>query len=290
MSTNPQELPAGIEWMHGHAEASAWLADLPRVIEECARQWNLRVGRPFDSAYVSVPLRAVTADGTEVVLKLQWPHRESEHEAAALMHWDGDGAIRLLEHDPGLDALLVERCVPGAPLSSIPQSEAMEVLADLLPRLWKPAGETFRPLAEEAAHWADELVKKWSIEDQPLEKRLREVTLEALDTLPSTQGEQVLLHQDLHGENILSAQREPWLVIDPKPLAGEREFGLASIVRSSEFGKEPDDVIYRLDTLSERLRLDRERGRLWSIAQTIAWSSGEHSAGHIETVTRLLDA
>ena len=46
----------------------------------------------------------------------------------------------------------------------------------------------------------------------------------------------MLVNQDLHADNILSATREPWLVIDPKPLAGEREFGVAAIVRGGELG------------------------------------------------------
>ncbi len=91
------------------------------------------------------------ADGTQAVLKVQKPHRESEHEAAALELWDGDGAIVLLDQDPEEHVLLLERCIPGTPLSEIGQEAALDVFVELLPRLWKPAGEPFRPLADEAA-------------------------------------------------------------------------------------------------------------------------------------------
>src|SRR5207237_10069895 len=91
--------------------------------------------------------------------------------------------------------------------------------------------------------------------------------LDALATLRSTQGEQILVHQDLHGDNVLRAARGPWLVIDPKPLVGEREFSLAPIVRSYDFGHGRKDVLKRLDRLTSALRLDRERARLWSMAQ-----------------------
>ena len=100
---------------------------------------------------------AVTADGVEAVLKIQQPDRESEHEATALELWGGDGAVRLLAHDPERHALLLERCVPGTPLASAGQEQALNVLVELLPRLWKPAGEPFRPLADEAAWWAEYL-------------------------------------------------------------------------------------------------------------------------------------
>jgi streptomycin 6-kinase len=233
---------------------------------------------------------AATANGEDAVLKVQKPHRESEHEAAALELWDGDGAVRLLAHDPERHALLIERCVPGRPLAETGAHAALDVFVDLLPRLWKPARKPFRPLAEEAAWWLDSLPSNWERFGRPFEQRLVDAGLEALRELPPTQGEQVLLHQDLHGENVLAAQREPWLAIDPKPLAGEREFGLAPIIRSFELGHCKRDVLHRLDRLSSELGLDRERARGWTIAQTLAWAfDSEYHATHLETVRWLLE-
>jgi hypothetical protein len=73
----------------------------------------------------------------------------------------------------------------------------LDVLAGLLPRLWKPAGEPFRPLAEEAAWWAGQVESEWESWARPFERRLLDAALDALATLPGTQGDQVLLHQDL---------------------------------------------------------------------------------------------
>jgi streptomycin 6-kinase len=219
------------------------------------------------------------------------PHRESEHEAAALELWAGDGAVRLLAHDPEKHALLLERCVPGTPLAEAGQDAALDVFVDLLPRLWKPAGAPFRPLAEEAAWWAGHLEETWEQAGKPFERRLLDAALEALRELPPTQGEQVLLHQDLHGDNVLAAQREPWLAIDPKPLAGEREFGLAPIVRSFELGHHRRDVVHRLDRLSSELGLDRERARGWAVGQTLAWAfDSTYHETHIDTVRWLVEA
>lgn len=75
----------------------------------------------------------------------------------------------------------------------------------------------------------------------------------------------------MHGDNVLGATREPWLAIDPKPLVGERELSLAPIIRGYEFGHSHTDVVYRLDKLTTALRLDRERCRLWALAQTLTW-------------------
>jgi streptomycin 6-kinase len=100
-----------------------------------------------------------------------------------------------------------------------------------------------------------------------------------------------LVHQDLHAENVLAAQREPWLAIDPKPLVGEHEFGVAALVRAFELGHSRRDVVHRLDRLSSDLGLDRERVRGWTIGQTLAWAyESEWLANHLETVRWLVEA
>jgi streptomycin 6-kinase len=120
---------------------------------------------------------------------------------------------------------------------------------------------------------------------------LVDAAAEFIAELADDQGEQVLLHQDLHGENVLAAEREPWLVIDPKPLVGEREFSLAPIIRSAELGHSQADVFHRLDRLSAELDLDRRRACRWAIAQTVAWSfDGSDARGHFEMARWLLAA
>jgi streptomycin 6-kinase len=227
----------------------------------------------------------------ETVLKVQWPHRESEHEAAALALWDGDGAVRLLAHDEDRHALLMERCRPGTELRELDADAALAVLARLLPRLWKPAGTPFRSLAEEAGWWAGYTRDEWNKAGRLFEEELVEAAVSTLEQLAPTQGEQVLIHQDLHAGNVLAAEREPWLVIDPKPLAGEREFALAPIIRSFELGHSERAVLHRLDTLTSELGLDRERARGWALGQTIAWSAAsEFQDRHIQTARWLLQA
>ncbi|MHB8642941.1 MAG: aminoglycoside phosphotransferase family protein [Gaiellaceae bacterium] len=234
-------------------------------IRAAVERWSLTLGEPYEQGAAGFTTRATLDDGTPAVLKLSTPHRESEHEGDALAAWNGNGAIRLLAQDG--NALLLERCEPGAPLASLGRDEALDVLIELLPRLWISAGEPFHTLADEAAWWVPQLPQT----------KLGDAAREAITALAPTQGEQVLLHQDLHGDNVLAARREPWLVIDPKPLVGEREFAVAPIVRSFEFGHTKRDVLHRFDRLTAELGLDRERARGWTIAQTVAWSS---SASH----------
>ncbi len=285
------ELPAGLTWLRSRDAGGAWLESLPELVARCRERWSLVLGDPFDDSHVSLVLPATRPDGSAAVLKLQFPHPESTHEAAALAHWDGNAAARLFEHDPEHHALLLERCVPGAHLSGVGAEEALNVLVGLLPRLWKPAGAPFTSLAAEATGWAKRLPETWERAGRPFERSLVDAAAETLDALAGSQGESVLLHQDLHGDNVLRAEREPWLAIDPKPLAGEREFGVAPIVRSYELGHGRELVLRRLDRLCAELGLDRERARGWAFAQALAWAFDGDVAlpRHVETARWLLE-
>jgi streptomycin 6-kinase len=260
-----------------------WLPRVPELVTACCEEWGLRLGDPYPQGAAGYAVRVELPDGTPAVLKLSNPHRESEREADALERWGGDGAVLLLARDDERQALLLERCDPGTVLAERPAHEALDVLIGLLPRLWK-SGDGFRPLADESALWIEQ------IERDVADETLKDVALGYLRELAPTQGEQVLVHQDLHGENVLAAQREPWLTIDPKPLAAEREFAAAPIIRSFELGHSKRDALNRLDRLSSELGLDRERVRGWTIAQTIAWSGGsDYIDEHMQTVRWLLE-
>ncbi|NES28769.1 aminoglycoside phosphotransferase [Micromonospora terminaliae] len=285
------EIPERLRWTERLPAGQAWLATLPDRLAECVVRWDLRIGPPFAYAFASLAVPADLPDGTRAVLKLQYPDDDSVHEATALAHWAGRGAIRLLAHDAERRALLVERCVPGTPLHGLPPDAALDVAVGLLPRLGVPAGPPFTPLAEEAAGWAERMPAKWERLNRPFERRLLDTALGLLADLVPSQGEQVLVNQDLHAGNVLAATREPWLVIDPKPLVGEREFAAVPLVRGPELGHSPAAVRHRLDRLSAGLGLDRERVRGWAVVHTLAWSMGEDEVfpHQVETVRWLLD-
>ena len=284
-------IPPRLRWLEASDEGRRWLSAVPGLVAACAERWGLDLGEPYADGHVSLTAPATTADGRAAVLKVQFPHRESEHEADALARWDGDGAVHLLAHDTARHALLIERCTPGTHLAGEGGDAALTVFAELLPRLWKPAGQPFTPLADEAARWAADLPRRWEAAGTPFEQQLLDAAVEALVHLASSQGEQVLLHQDLHGDNVLRAERESWLAIDPKPLTGEREAGLAPIVRSYELGHSRPDVLHRLERLTSELGLDRERARGWALGQTLAWAFDGTAvrANHVETARWLTD-
>lgn len=280
-----------MRWLENSPEGREWLRELPRRAAECSARWELSLEAPYPNSFVSIVYPALRRDGSRAVLKIQYPHHESDHEHDALRLWNGEGAVRLFDYDAEHHALLLERCEPGDPLSRVGVDEALQVYSSLLPRLWVAAGAPFASLADEAQSWIAGLPESWESAGRPVDIRLLDLALESLDRLRTTQGPQVLVHQDLHGGNILRAQREPWLVIDPKPLAGEREFSLAPIVRGAEFGHTRTAVVRRLDTLAAALGVDRERARLWTLGQALAWGCDrEHITDALETARWLSEA
>jgi streptomycin 6-kinase len=280
----------GLAWCTASPEGRAWLARLPGLVDASTAAWSLTLAEPFPYAFASLAFPAERPDGSPAVLKIACPDRECGHEAAALELLDGAGAVRLLAFDADSRALLLERAEPGTPLKELEPDRALDVLIDLLPRLWKPAGAPFRSVADEAAWWAGSLPGDYERAGRPFDPRILEAALEAIATLSGSQGEQVLVNQDMHADNVIRARREPWLLIDPKPLTGEREFGIAAIVRGHELGHSREAVLHRLDRLCRELYLDRERARGWALAQTIAWAIDDDGAeeGHVEVARWLM--
>jgi streptomycin 6-kinase len=268
----------------GEDGGAEWLARLPQLVRECAQGWSLVLGEPYGEGVTSVCVRATSPTGGPAVLKVAFPHEESEHEADALRAWSGVGAVRLLDADPDSNALLLERCEPGTPLSTLEPDDALDVAAALIPRLWVPAGEPFERLEDAAQGWIDHMTVAFDELEVRFDAGLLEEALDALRDLAPAQGEQVLVSQDLHAGNILSAEREPWLAIDPKPLVGEREFSVAALIRGRELGTDRSSVWWRFDRLTGELGLDRSRVRGWAIAHTLAWGFDEN--GYDEEMIR----
>ena len=264
-------IPSALKWLEESETGREWLRELPSRVTACAGRWKLNLESPYQESFVSIVFPVTCSDGSPAVLKIQWPHSESDHEADALRRWNGQGVVRLFDYDPEHHALLLERCEPGDHLSRIGGEEALDVFAALLRPTWIKAGEPFRSLVDEANDWIEQLPLSWERTGRPFEKALLEAAQAALDKVSRTQSEQVLVNQDLHADNVLRAQREPWLAIDPKPVVGERELSLAPIIRGHAFEHSREAAIYRLDKLTSELQLDRERARLWALGQTLAW-------------------
>jgi streptomycin 6-kinase len=292
-------LTQGLEWWRDVPGGSAWLDSLPSIVDACEDRWSLRVGPALEGQNVSHVRAVDLPDGTPAVLKINALEPESEHEADALRLWDGRGAVRLLGYHESTRALLLERCCPGTQLWSVEDDEeATRIAAQALRRIWRapPEGHRFRLLSEEAAWWADKLPADWDALGGPFERRLIDEAVAACLELALDQADEVVLHQDFHGGNVLRAEREPWLVIDPKPLVGEPAFDAGSLARDRRWllGQQGDEarIRRRLDLLASELELDRERVRRWGIAHALIWgfSDSKVEADMIESARLLVAA
>ena len=256
----------------GTPASRAWLEQLPNAVRELQDRWSLVLDAPFDGNEVSCSwvAPATRSDGTRAILKLGMPHMEGEHEMEALRFWDGDPAVYLLAADEDLSAMLLERCEPGTVLRRLPEPDQDVVIAELLRRLWRvpPEPHPFRSLATMTAQWASETredAARWP------DAGLVQDGLRLFEELPRTSPTNVLLATDLHAGNVLQAQREPWLVIDPKPFVGDPAYDATQHLFNCEerLHADPDALIRRFADL---LEVDRERVRLWMFARSVAES------------------
>jgi streptomycin 6-kinase len=252
------------------SERRTWLEQLPNTIQELQDRWSLTLEAPFDGDEVSCAwvARATRKDGTRSVFKLGMPHMEGEHEIQGLRFWNGDPTVRLLEADDALNAMLLERCEPGTVLRQLPESEQDEVIAGLLRRLWRPPEEPhpFRPLSAMLIYWANETIADYA---RWPDTGLVQEGLHLFEELSRPSPNDVLLATDLHAGNILSAEREPWLVIDPKPFIGDRAYDATQHLFNCKerLRADPRGTTSRFAGL---LGLDDERVRLWMFARLAA--------------------
>jgi streptomycin 6-kinase len=252
-------------------ESSAWLSRVPEVIRELEARWALILGGPFDGDEVSCAWVApvTRADGSEAVLKVSMPHFEAEHEIAGLRFWDGDPTVRLIEADEHTGAMLLERCVPGTHLRVLrPEVEQDVLLAGLLRRLWRrPASpHPFRPLSTMTARWADETLaqsRQWP------DAGVVQEGLDLLQELSRPAAGDVLLATDLHAGNILQAQREPWLVIDPKPFVGDPAYDATQHLLNC-IARLRADPLSTIQRFAELMGVDSTRVRMWMFARLAA--------------------
>ncbi len=281
-------------------DGPAFLARLPSLINLCERRWNLRVGEPFPLSYNYVA-HATLPDGAEAVLKLGVPNPELTTEIDALRLYDGQAAVRLIEADSGLGALLMERVRPGAPLAGLQDDdEATIIAAAVMRELWQSL--TAQHSFPDLWRWTRSLrqyAERYGASEGPLPDDLVDGAVAQLRELLASPPESVLIHGDFHHWNVLRAEREPWLAIDPKGVAAERAFDVGPLL----YNPVPDVFRWpdlkritrrRLDLLSEHLGLDRQRLTACAFVAAVlsaCWSieDGDGGAPQVLTIAGILN-
>jgi streptomycin 6-kinase len=268
-----------------------WIAGLPAIVADLAGRWSLRVGEPFQpGGQCSWTAPVTDPAGASLVLKVGYrsgPGDDERDEAAGLRVWDGNGAVRL--HAVGETelayALLMERCLPGTSLGrSRPEPEQDHVVAALLRRLWAQphAAHPFRPLAQMCAAWAGEFERDYAAADPAdrIDPGLARAGIALFRELPHTADTRVLLCTDLHGDNILAAQRAPWLVIDPKPYVGDPAYDVLQHMLNCDdrLAADPAGLAARMADLAG---VDPGQVRLWLFARSVQESVGSPILHHV---------
>ena len=252
----------------------SWLERLPSTIANLSRRWNVEVGAPFHPLGATAWVAPAIGDrGQNLVIKLLRPHQEAAHEADALRLWAGRGAVLLhAAEDLGhTQALLLERCHPGTALSTRPEEEQDEVLTGLLRRLWiaPPPDHPFRSLEEMCIQWADEASARVNVD-----AGLARAGMELFRQLPSTADRDVVLCTDLHAGNVLAAQREPWLAIDPKAHVGDPTYDVLQHMLNCP-ARLRSDPLQLVERVAHLAGLDPERTKLWLFARCVQESADQ---------------
>ena len=302
MTGMPIALPAGLEEQRGLGpDWGRWLDRLPARFLGLLDEWELtREGDELWHGFCSLVAPVRTADDEPAVLKVGFDEDdESEHEALALQHWHGDGVVRLLRADPRRRALLLER-LHRRDLTDVGDLEACETVAGLYPRIHRPALPQLRTVTSYVERWLDSLAQLPA--DAPVPRRLVEQALSLGRDLvadPASVGR--IVHGDLHYANVLASDREPWLVIDPKPMSGDPHYEPAPMLWN-RFGEYAGDVRAgvrrRFHALVDAAGLDEARARDWVVVRMVVnanWSIADAvragrplDAGERDWITRCI--
>lgn len=274
--------------VHG-AAGRAWLDRLPAILDACARRWGLTLGPPFPNLSYHYAAPAVRADGAPVVVKACSPTGEFPSESAALEVYDGRGAARLLAVDRQREVLLLERLQPGTPLRAVEDDEeATAIAAGVMRALWRPVpqAEPFPSVAD----WGEgftRLRRRYGGGTGPFPPALVAEAERLFVALNGSAAAPVVLHGDLHHDNILAAGARGWLAIDPKGLIGEPAYEPGAFLRNclptpltNRGGGRL--LARRVDRFATELGLDRARVRGWGLAQAVLsawWSMEDHGHG-----------
>ncbi|MEV7568351.1 aminoglycoside phosphotransferase family protein [Streptomyces tanashiensis] len=289
----PQRLARTLGETYGDAAAAEWLAKLPGLADEALGDASLdteRVMAPGGRSSLVVLVRR--SDGSPAALKIAPPFTRPDLERDALAHWNGWGAVQLLD-EAGEGALVLERLHPEVSLRSLPEAKALLEAAGTVRKLWvdPPAAHGFETVARRTARQA-EAMEPYRVD--PAAGELTAAALAAREELVAADTETVLLHGNFRQGKVLAGDRTPWLAVGPEPLVGERAYDLARLVRDRV-----EDLVAassgasaarrRVNKLADSLDLDRERLRRWTLFRAVESGTRALTAGRRQDAELLLE-
>jgi streptomycin 6-kinase len=273
MTLVPADFVIRVRELYGH-QGDEWLQGLPELLDRCVNRFGVSLEAPFSNLSWNLILKATKHDGTPVVLKIAVLKAELSRELSVLHAYAGRGGIRVIDADVDLGALVLERAEPGTPLSTIEDDNlATEIFCNVFQRLHYPTSTSqyvsikdhFLGIERYRDRFGDDGVIG------PLPAHWVQRARECLAYLISSTHESVLLHGDLHHDNILRQKGNEWVVIDPKGIVGDRHFDtIQYLLNYEERGGDPYTVLdRRITIISDRLSLDPCRIAMWGIARGV---------------------
>lgn len=272
----------------------AWLAQIPDITQQCSKRWSCQFDAPYESLSINFVASGIRSDGMGVVLKICIPSPEYVTEADALAEYAGDGALQILERDDAHQAMLLERLTPGAALTATGDSDdAILITAGLMRRLWRPSRMPDRYPTVDT--WMEHMATRSPgvlANGHAFPRSWIEKSLALYRELSQEKNHPLLLHGDLHMDNILSAQREPWLVIDPKGVIGPAIWETGPLLlngwREDQSNEQNRVRLDRMITLlSEALGLETRRVAAWGQVRAVLsgwWTVEDHGRGWEDSI------
>jgi len=256
---------------HGE-DGLAWLDDLKNIIANTEKTYNLSNIKVLPNLSFNYTTTARQNNEQNIIVKFCLPGDEADNEIDALNAMSSDGIVQLIDYDKKQGVLLLEECLPGNTLASVDdEHKATRIIANIIKKIQKPkADDHCFPSTHD---WFKRLESKVELPSGFQSSHLDKAKNIAM-ALHQNMGEPVLLHGDLHHFNILSAQRQPWLAIDPKGVIGPPEYECGAFLRNPipEIASKPDlkpILASRVDVFAEMLGYDRQVIISWGYAQAI---------------------
>jgi streptomycin 6-kinase len=256
-------------------DADEWVDRLPETAQQAVALRELTVERvQMPGGRSSLVVLVRRPDGTPAVLKLVPPRSRPESERAALAHWDGRGAVQLLEPFVTEGVLLLERLHPDVSVRSLPEAKALLEAAGTLRRLW------VEPPDDDNAHVFETVAERTGRQARVMRGASTEVAglvsaaLDARESLLAAPPEERLLHGTFRQSKVLAGDRSPWLAVGPDPVVGECAFDLARLVRDrvEDLIASPSGAATtrrRIKRLAESLEVDQDRLRGWTLFRAV---------------------
>jgi streptomycin 6-kinase len=258
-------------------EGREWLERLPAILARCEERWNVRIGELVGNLSFNYVAPAVRADGTVVMLKVGLTD-EFPSQPEALRHFGGHGMVQLLAYDEQDAAMLMERLRPGTSLRAVENDEvAISAAAEVMRKIWHPLPPEHYPFPT-VADWGKGFARlrrqQYNGGSGPIPPALFDRAEKLYAELSASMAEPVLLHGDLHQDNILAAEREPWLAVDPKGVIGEPVYETGALLRNFwpdilSVANPKALMARRIDQLAAELGFERARIYDWAFAQAV---------------------